>query len=137
MAVGHEEIEVPIAFRVKKEGPPAEVRIAGAPQSGWKGPLVIEAILAGQVEGVRIIFKMGHEDGLSLPAGDIYQLWFVLPDAPVGAALLAPDADGSATLTVEIPDAVALPATMAITVEPAGGVPAPTGDVYLLGQPAK
>jgi len=72
-----------------------------------------------------------------LPAGDIYQLWFVLPDAPVGAALLAPDADGSATLTVEIPDAVALPATMAITVEPAGGVPAPTGDVYLLGQAAK
>ena len=70
-----------------------------------------------------------------LPAGDVYQLWFVLSDAPVSAALLDPDPDGSATLIVEIPDAVALPATMAITVEPAGGVPAPTGDVYLLGQP--
>ena len=71
MAVRHEEIEISIALRVKKEGSPAEVRIAGAPQSGWKGPLVIEAIFSGQVEGVRIIFKMGHKDGLSLQAGYI------------------------------------------------------------------
>ena len=72
-----------------------------------------------------------------LPTGDVYQLWFVLPDAPMSAALLDPDPDGSTTLIVEIPDTVPLPATMAITVEPAGGVPAPTGDVYLLGQPTE
>ena len=72
-----------------------------------------------------------------LPAGDVYQLWFVLPDAPVSAALLDPDDDGSATVIIDVPDAMPLPTTMAITVEPAGGVPAPTGDVYLLGQPTE
>ena len=71
----------------------------------------------------------------SLPAGDIYQLWFVLPDAPMSAALLAPNADGDATVRLEIPDNVTLPAAMAMTVEPVGGAPAPTGDLYLLGQP--
>ncbi len=71
----------------------------------------------------------------ALPAGDIYQLWFVLPDAPVNAALIEPDPDGDATVRLAVPDTVTLPAVMAMTVEPAGGVPAPTGDLYLLGQP--
>ena len=73
----------------------------------------------------------------SLPAGDVYQLWFVLPDAPVSAALLEPDDDGDATVTLEVPAIVTLPAVMAMTVEPAGGVEAPTGDLYLLGQPTE
>ena len=73
----------------------------------------------------------------SLPAGDVYQLWFVLPDAPVGAALLEPDQNGDATVMLEVPDTVTLPPVMAMTVEPAGGVPAPTGDLYLLGQPTR
>jgi anti-sigma-K factor RskA len=72
-----------------------------------------------------------------LPDGDVYQLWFVLPEAPVSAALLDPDPDGGATVIVAIPEAVPLPAVMAITVEAAGGAAAPTGDVYLLGQPAQ
>ncbi len=73
----------------------------------------------------------------SLPAGDVYQLWFVLPvpDAPMSAAMVEPDADGNATLILEVPDTVTLPVVMAMTVEPAGGVSAPTGNLYLLGQP--
>ena len=73
----------------------------------------------------------------SLPAGDVYQLWFILPDAPVGAALLEPDQNGDATVRLEVPDTVTLPPVMAMTVEPAGGVPAPTGGLYLLGQPTQ
>ena len=73
----------------------------------------------------------------ALPAGDIYQLWFVLPDAPVSAALVAPGPEGDATVRLDVPGAVTMPAVMAITIEPAGGVPAPTGDVYLLGQPVE
>ena len=73
----------------------------------------------------------------SLPAGDVYQLWFVLPNAPMSAALVEPDADGGATVILEVPDTVTLPVVMAMTVEPAGGVPAPTGNLYLLGQPAR
>lgn len=73
----------------------------------------------------------------SLPAGDVYQLWFVLPDAPVSAALLEPDDDGHATVMLDLPNAVMMPAVMAMTVEAAGGVPAPTGALYLLGQPTE
>ncbi len=73
----------------------------------------------------------------ALPAGDIYQLWFMLPDAPVSAALVEPDADGHATVIFRVPGTVTLPATMAITVEPSGGMPAPSGDIYLLGQPTE
>jgi len=70
-----------------------------------------------------------------LPEGDIYQLWFVLPDAPMSAALVEPAPNGDITLRLEVPDVVVLPAAMAMTIEPAGGVDGPTGDVYLLGQP--
>jgi anti-sigma-K factor RskA len=71
----------------------------------------------------------------ALPEGDTYQLWFVTPEAdPVGAALLLPEADGAAGLTLQIPEETT-PAAMAVTIEPAGGVPTPTGDVYLLSEP--
>ncbi len=72
----------------------------------------------------------------SLPEGDAYQLWFVMPGAnAVGAALLTLEADGTATVTLDIPETIPMPAAMAVTIEPAGGVTVPTGDVYLLGQP--
>jgi anti-sigma-K factor RskA len=72
----------------------------------------------------------------ALPEGDTYQLWFVMPGAnALGASLLAPETDGAASVTLDIPEAVTMPAVMAVTIEPAGGVPVPTGDVYLLGQP--
>ena len=71
----------------------------------------------------------------ALPTGDLYQLWFMAPVAPVSAALVEPGADGAARLVIQVPDGIALPVAMAITVEPAGGSAAPTGDTYLLGQP--
>ncbi len=70
----------------------------------------------------------------ALAAGDVYQLWFVLPDGPASAALVEPDGTGSVTTLVDVPDTIPLPVTMAVTVEPDGGMPAPTGDIYLLGQ---
>ncbi len=69
------------------------------------------------------------------PEGQIYQLWFVTPEAaPVPAALILPEAGGSATVTLQIPEGVT-PAAMAVTIEPAGGASQPTGDVYLLSEP--
>lgn len=70
-----------------------------------------------------------------LPTGDVYQLWFVTPGDPVSGGFLTPDAEGSLRAMVNIPDSVTMPTAMAITLEPAGGVRAPTGEVYLLGQP--
>jgi anti-sigma-K factor RskA len=69
----------------------------------------------------------------ALPPGRIYQLWVVTADAPVSAGLVAPDATGRATAVVETPANLGAPAAMAVTIEPAGGVPAPTGDRYLVG----
>ena len=72
----------------------------------------------------------------ALPAGRVYQLWFVPGADPVSAGLLVPDEAGRVTLTVEIPVAIGEPAPMAVSIEPEGGVTSPTGDLYLLGQPS-
>ena len=68
-----------------------------------------------------------------LPAGRIYQLWFVARPAPVSAGLLRPDATGGLTTTLNTPADVPNPDALAVTIEPEGGVPAPTGAMYLVG----
>ncbi len=67
-----------------------------------------------------------------LPEGRVYQLWLVTSGAPVSAALVTPGADGTARALVAGVGAVE-PKAFAVTIEPAGGVPAPTGAMYLLG----
>jgi anti-sigma-K factor RskA len=69
-----------------------------------------------------------------LPAGRIYQLWVLTKEpAPMSAGLLQPDRDGHASMTVVTPVDMPAPVAMAVTIEPAGGVTAPTGDKYLVG----
>ena len=70
-----------------------------------------------------------------LPAGRVYQVWVVTAEAPVSAGLLTPDASGRATVFFDTPADIAPPVAVAVTLEPAGGVPAPTGDMYLVGRP--
>ena len=68
----------------------------------------------------------------ALPGSQVYQLWVVTRSGqPVSAGLLAPDAEGRALVLAE--PAPESPAAFAVTVEPAGGVPAPTGARVLLG----
>jgi anti-sigma-K factor RskA len=69
------------------------------------------------------------------PAGRVYQVWVVTAEAPVSAGLLTPDPTGRATVFFETPIDIAPPVAVAVTLEPAGGVPAPTGDRYLIGKP--
>jgi anti-sigma-K factor RskA len=69
----------------------------------------------------------------ALPAGRIYQLWFVTAQAPVSAGLLTPDGRGGLTATLTTPSDVPNPVALAVTLEPEGGVPSPTGDKYLVG----
>lgn len=67
-----------------------------------------------------------------LPAGRVYQVWVVPQGAPISMGLLMPDNSGNATNVtagIDLPAAVAI----AVTLEPAGGVPAPTGEKYLVG----
>lgn len=70
----------------------------------------------------------------SIPNDRTYQLWYLTPGAPVSAGLLRPDADGSATVSFALPPSTAEPTGLAVSIEPEGGVPAPTGAIYLVTQ---
>ena len=70
------------------------------------------------------------------PAGRVYQVWVVTAGGPVSAGLLTPDTGGRAEAYFNTPADIAPPTAVAVTLEPAGGVPAPTGEFYLLGTPA-
>jgi anti-sigma-K factor RskA len=69
-----------------------------------------------------------------LPAGRIYQVWLVAGGPPVSAGLVAPDEDGRGVAIFRTPVDVRGPVTVAVTIEPVGGVPAPTGAFYLTGK---
>lgn len=68
-------------------------------------------------------------------SGKVYQLWYVPAEgAPLSAGVFAPDVHGNATLMTP-PSAKAMaPKAFAVTVEPAGGMPAPTGPEVLSGE---
>lgn len=68
----------------------------------------------------------------ALPAGRVYQLWVVTDSQPLSAGLVTPDAAGRASLAAGMPSGTR-PVQIALTIEPAGGVPAPTGEVLLAG----
>ena len=72
----------------------------------------------------------------ALPPGRVYQLWVLpaQPSPPISVGwLLKPDANGRANVLFDTPPDLPKPQKMAVTIEPEGGVPAPTGDMYLLG----
>ncbi|HEX3552713.1 MAG TPA: anti-sigma factor [Thermoanaerobaculia bacterium] len=69
----------------------------------------------------------------ALPPGKTYELWYIAAGKPVPAGTFAVDPHGAATVQVErVPDAASIQA-WAVTVEPAGGVPQPTGAMVLKG----
>jgi anti-sigma-K factor RskA len=69
----------------------------------------------------------------ALPAGRTYQLWVVTAQVPISAGLMKPDSNGSVSIVFNTPADLPTPVAMALTIEPDGGVPAPTGDKYLVG----
>jgi len=69
-----------------------------------------------------------------LPPTRTYQLWYLTAGAPVSAGLVQPDADGSVLAAFPGPAPLASPQGFAVSLEPEGGVPAPTGAIYLATQ---
>jgi len=69
------------------------------------------------------------------PAGRTYQLWLVTPASKVSAGTFAPEPNGDALVRATYP----LPAdslrAVAVTEEPAGGSPQPTGPLVVAGTP--
>lgn len=68
-----------------------------------------------------------------LRAGRTYQVWLLTAGMPVSAGLLAPDAAGRSTGVYPVPQGGVAPTGIALTEEPAGGLPQPTGQPILVG----
>lgn len=67
------------------------------------------------------------------PAGKAYQLWYIAGGKPLPGGLFTTDPDGNAVLNDRVPEAGRGASLFAVTLEPAGGVTAPTGGMYLRG----
>jgi anti-sigma-K factor RskA len=69
------------------------------------------------------------------PPGKTYELWFITTDgAKVRADTFDPDASGTVMVSVAVPPNLGAIKMAAVTDEPAGGVPQPTGTIQLAGQ---
>ncbi len=69
-----------------------------------------------------------------LPADKSYQLWFVPTTGnPISAVVFNTESDGSVERQIDVPEAVVALKAAAVTTEPAGGMPQPTGQFALLG----
>ena len=69
-----------------------------------------------------------------VPADRSYQLWFVPRTGnPISASVFNTETDGSAMVDIPGPDNVVMLAAAAVTTEPAGGLPQPSGPFALLG----
>jgi anti-sigma-K factor RskA len=107
-------------------------------------PDVLQVDLAGQTPAPQARGRafMSRTRGLlfaatalpPLPAGRIYQLWYLTKTTPVSAGLLQPDAGGQIVTAFQVPAETVVPTGFAVSIEPAGGVPQPTGALYLVGQ---
>ena len=70
-----------------------------------------------------------------VPAGKTYQLWAITGQRPpVPAGTFGVDTGGVASLQVPPLSGVERVDVFAVTLEPAGGLPAPSGDMYLAGK---
>jgi len=123
----------------------AQLRDTQTPLAVLMAPDVRQINLAGQpsapAASARVFWSRSRGLVLTaanlpiLPPGRVYQLWFISGRTPVSAGLLsAPDERGRLTTTISTPLDIASPDALAVSLEPAGGVPQPTGSIYLIGQ---
>lgn len=68
------------------------------------------------------------------PPGKVYQLWFITKEAKISAGLFQTDQRGEGQLRVRVPKELKEITAAAVTLEPEGGVPQPTGEMYLFGE---
>jgi len=83
---------------------------------------------AGRGEAVLVAFGLAPA-----PAGKAYELWIIAKAAPVPAGVFQVDAQGRVVFRLPAGLEFAGVRTFAVTVEPEGGTPAPTGPMVLAG----
>ena len=67
------------------------------------------------------------------PAGKTYQLWYIADGKPMPGSVFTTDERGRAEMRASIPREGLRAQVFAVTLEPAGGLPAPSGEIYLKG----
>jgi anti-sigma-K factor RskA len=72
----------------------------------------------------------------ALAPGRTYQLWVIGASGPVSVGLFAPDANGRVQAVMVTPDIGAMPAAVAVSLEPAGGSPQPSTTPIMAGTPS-
>ena len=68
-----------------------------------------------------------------LDEGRVYELWILREDGPAPAGLFRPDADGAVEVVLDLDDVVGS-GGLAVSDEPAGGSPSPTGPILAEGE---
>jgi anti-sigma-K factor RskA len=84
---------------------------------------------------------VSHKDGMvftaeglpSVPTGKVYQLWVIVNAKPVSVGVFMPDASGRVHAVMDTPSIPVMPGAVAVTIEPEGGLPAPSGAVVMSG----
>jgi anti-sigma-K factor RskA len=92
-------------------------------------------LLFSEKEGKAIFYAFGLPP---VEAGKTYELWWITEkEGPLQAGLFVPDQRGLGQIEAMVPvDAGAVQAA-AVTIEPAGGLPKPSGPMVLLGKLAE
>lgn len=99
-------------------------------------------VLAGTEDAPKARLKLAYDRrtgrallfGFDLPPapeGKGYQLWFITGGKPLPGRVFEPDATGRGWWSDEVPPEGRGASVFAVTVEPASGVPAPTGPMVL------
>ncbi|HSS19854.1 MAG TPA: anti-sigma factor [Pyrinomonadaceae bacterium] len=89
------------------------------------------AMLAYDKDGHAMVMAKGLP---AAPAGMAYQLWFIKDNKKMPGKVFTIDAAGNAMLEDEVPAMAREAAVFAVTLEPATGVSAPTGSIYLVSE---
>jgi anti-sigma-K factor RskA len=87
------------------------------------------AMLAYDKNGHAMLMARGLP---AAPQGMAYQLWYIKDNQKMPGKVFTPDAAGNGILEDQMPAVAMADGVFAVTLEPEGGVAAPTGAVYLL-----
>jgi anti-sigma-K factor RskA len=79
----------------------------------------------------RALFYAAHLP--AAPPGKTYQLWIIAQNKPFDAGVFSVDQTGNGFLKIDLLSEADKAQKFAVTLEPAGGMPQPTGDMHLLG----
>ena len=125
MKTAHDELAVERAARELVSTPGARM----AQLAGTKMAPGAHAMLAYDKTGRTMLMAKGLPVP---PSGKAYQLWFIVGNKPMPGKVFTTDSAGNGTVQDQMPEVARDSAVFAITLEPAGGMPSPTGEIYLL-----